>query len=427
MTTERVKSFLKSKERRHPRTVAALRTLTRTLRRKSATYPRILGREIDAVKNVLQTSNWNMTYGGDLAHQQLEEEFAAYIGTRSAVAVNTGGMALQMVMRALGVKPGDEVIHQVDTCVADAFAVLAAGGTPILADINPQDFMICADTVAQHLNESTRAVIAIHMWGNPGDMDSILQFTNSRKVPVIEDACLSLGAVSRGRKVGSLADAAVFSFGCLKPIQTGEGGMITTDDEALAKELRTIRNWGDMSAEYGIRDQRALSWNGRMSEIVAAVGLEQLRGYPAYLAKLRELVGEFLSRVTRYEGLEVAVPESTELIPSYSQVVMRLDEDAAGISKIELMRGLTDRGIEVWHANFEPINQLSFFKEGLWRDWVLRGDIERAERNYRGPFVNSEKAYAHTGLGFSRSNFSSRATVDRLVTELDRTLKARVR
>jgi perosamine synthetase len=422
-----LKRFLKSRENRNPRLLGLLRRVASRFNGSRAGYPRLMGREIAAVASVLRTPNWNMNYGGDLIHEKLEAEFASYVGTRHAVAVNTGGMALQMVLRALGVRPGDEVIHQVDTCVADAFAVMAAGGTPMFADINLENFMLSDASLAGTLSRQTKAVIAIHMWGNPEAMDRILATGKRHEVYVVEDACLSLGASWRGRMVGSLADVAVFSLGCLKPIQAGEGGIISTDDDELAKELRTIRNWGDMSQEFGVRDQQTLSWNGRMSEIIAAVALEQLRGYPAYLAKLRELVNEFANNLKRFEGIEIAVPESTQLRPAYSQVVMRLDEKILGVSKGELMRRLKERGIGVWHANFEPINQLSFFKRGHWRDWIIRGDLERAQHNYERPFVNSEHVYENLGLGFSRDNFSSRAQVLRLVNEFGRIVRTKVR
>ncbi len=418
MKSSGVKNLIRAKVSGYPRLDGMLRRVAYTVGANRKHYPRILGREIGAVANVLRTSNWNANYGGDLVHQKLEHEFAAYVGTHHAVAVNTGGMALQIILRAAGIKPGAEIVHQVDTCVADPFAIMAAGATPIFADINRNNFMLDRESVKRELNEQTKAIIPIHMWGNPEAMDWIDELAQQHGLFVIEDACLSLGASWRNRRVGSIGDAAIFSFGCLKPIQAGEGGMIATNDEALARELRTIRNWGDMSAEYGVRDQKTLSWNGRISEIVAAVALEQLRGYPAYLEKLRHTVRDFLQNLKRFDELEIVVPESSEIQPAYSQVVVRLTE-AARIKKSDLMARLTEAGVTVWHANFEPINQLSFFKQGHWRDWILRGDLARVEKNYSGRFPNSEAVYADLGVGFTRDNFSTPATVTRAVRVLE--------
>jgi perosamine synthetase len=378
-----------------------------------------MGREIDAVAGVLHTSNWNMNYGGDLVHKKLEDEFAAYVGSRYAVAVNTGGMAIQMALRAFGLKPGDEVIHQVDTCVANAFAVMAAGATPIFADINKDNFMLEQASTAEQVSPNTRVIMPVHMWGNPENLDWITSFADKHDLYVLEDACLALGAEWKGRRVGALADVGIFSFGCLKPIQAGEGGMIVTDDEALARELRVIRNWGDMTAEHGIRDQSTLSWNGRISEIVAAVALEQLRGYPKYFAKLQEQVATFVDRLNSIDGIDIAVAPSVQRKPAYAQVVVKLDSRTLGVSKPDLMKRLTDAGVGVWHANFEPINTLTFFKQAKWRDWILSGDVHRVERNYNHKFVNSEEVYESQGMGFVKDNFLSRQRVRLLIKALE--------
>ena len=423
MIPPRLKSYIKSKEASHPRTVKLLKkSAKKILRKQSVSYPTTLNQEIAAVSEVLSGPFWNMNYGKNLTHETLEAEFAAYLGTRFAVAVNTGGMAIQMALRAFGVKPGDEVIHQIDTCVADAFAVFGAGATPVFADINKNNFMLSEDSVKDQMSSRTKVIMPVHMWGNPENMAWLLELGRRENVFILEDACLALGGELSGKKLGSFGDAGVFSLGCLKPIQAGEGGIIVTNDEGLAKELRTIRNWGDMSAEYGLRDQRVLSWNGRVSEIVAAVALEQLRGYPKYLEKYHELVGGFLNNLRKFDGIDVTVGQTPNLKPAYSQVVVTLNSAALGLSKTELMNRLAARGIGCWHANFEPINKLAFFKDGNWRDWVLRGDVAAVERNYGQTFVNSEEVYQTLGLGFSRENFLSKDRVKFVIQQLDQAL-----
>jgi len=420
MKLSSLKRYLKSKEATHPGTIRLIKKFSRMLPgNRKPSYPVTLGREIAAVTEVLSGPFWNLNYGRGLVHEKLEEEFAAYIGTRYAVAVNTGGMAIQMALRAFGLKPGDEVVHQVDTCVANAFAVMAAGATPIFADINKDDFMLASASVEDQVSAQTRVIMPVHMWGNPENLDWIATFANQRDLYVLEDACLSLGAEWKGRRTGSNADAGVFSFGCLKPIQAGEGGMIVTDDEALARELRVIRNWGDTTIEYGVRDQRTLSWNGRISEIVAAVALEQLRGYPKHFRRLQEHVAIFVDRLNSIDGIDIAVAPSAQRKPAYTQLVVKLDSKRLGVSKTDLMKRLTAAAIGVWHANFEPINTLSFFKQGKWQDWVLRGDVRRVERNYNHKFVNSEEVYESLGMGFAKENFLSRDRVRLLIKELE--------
>jgi len=423
MKFTRLKRYLKAKEVTHPGLIKPIRRIAKVVGGTTGpSHPAPLRREIAAVSEVLRSPFWNMNSGRDLVHEKLEEEFAAYIGTRYSVAVNTGGMAIQMALRAFGVKPGDEVLHQVDTCVANAFAVFAASGTPIFVDINTDDFMLSRSSALEQITPHTKVIMPVHMWGNLENMSWVTNVAREHGLYSLEDACLAFGAELDGRKAGSIADASVFSFGCLKPIQAGEGGMIGTNDEALARELRTMRNWGDMSAEYGLRDQKTLSWNGRISEIVAAVALEQLRGYPVHFQKLQELVAMFVDHLNNIDGIDIAVPPTARLKPAHSQVVVKLDSVALGISKTELMKRLKERGIGCWHANFEPINKLAFFKDGSWRDWILRGDVCRVERNYNQTFVNSEEVYQNLGMGFSRDSFLSRDRVKFLIKQLDRAL-----
>jgi dTDP-4-amino-4,6-dideoxygalactose transaminase len=382
-------------------------------------YPRLLAGELGAVAAVLKSSQWNMAYGRGLAHERLEKDFAEYVGVHHAIAVNTGGMALQMSMRALGLGPGDEVVHQVDTCSATAFAVMNAGCNPLFADLSDRTFMLSPSSVQELLGPNTKAIIATHMWGNPEDMDAILRLKQERGLFVIEDACLALGAAHRGKSVGSLGDVGVFSFGCIKPIQAGEGGMIVTNDEAMARELRSMRHWGDRAIEFGTRDTVQLSWNGRMSEILAAVVHEQLKGYPAHLRGLRDAVSDFEGFLATIDGLApVHGVAASPADPSFSQVVLRLDHRRFGCGKGHLMDELTRRGIRAWHANFEPISSLTFFKENNWRRWITKGDHERLRSNYLGPFPVAQTVYDALGLGLSQTNFLSTGNLEHLKRQL---------
>ncbi len=195
--------------------------------------------------------------------------------------------------------------------------------------------------------------------------------------------------------------------------------MIVTADKELARELRAMRHWGDRTIEYGIRDVVQLAWNGRMSEIVAAVVREQLRGYPKHLALLREAVAEFAAYLQRFSEMRVGFGTASngrECV--FSQVVLHLEESSR-ISKQALWKGLADRGVPLWHANFELINSLSLFSKGQWRDWILRGDFERIERNYRGSFPNAQLAYDATGFGLSKMNFLSSGNMRHLKSSLE--------
>lgn len=406
---------------RFPRVYALLvRLARRFLGRRLGVYPRPMAGEIEAVTAVLRGSQWNMAYGRGLAHERLEASFAEYVGSRHAIAVNTGGMALQMSMRALGLRPGDEVIHQVDTCSATALAVMAAGCTPLFCDIDRRSLMLDHDAVRSAAGSRARAVIATHMWGNPENMTELARLAEEGGLQIIEDACLSLGARASGQMAGSIGRVGVFSFGCIKPIQGGEGGMIVTSDEALARELRAMRHWGDRTIEYGVRDTVRPAWNGRMSEIVAAVVAEQLKGYPSHLSALRSAVAEFQSFVRTIEGLELNLGHAASIDEcAFTQVVLRVDEQRLGCSKQTLMESLAARGVPVWHGNFEPINSLTLFRGNEWANWLPGADQERARANYGQAYPAAQQVYQSTGLGLGKMNFLSKQNLRHLIGQID--------
>jgi dTDP-4-amino-4,6-dideoxygalactose transaminase len=419
MLNQLIPHFLRLRGR-YPRLYSIIVSLgKRFLGARLGAYPRPMANEIGAVSAVLRGSRWNMTAGSGLAHERLEADFAAYVGVSYAVAVNTGGMALQMSMRALGLKPGDEVVHQVDTCSATALAVMAAGCTPHFADVDMKTLMLDAGRLERSIGERTKCLLASHMWGNPENMDALAELANRRGLHLIEDSCLSLGTRVGGAMAGSRGRVGVFSFGCIKPIQGGEGGMIVTRDEALARELRSMRHWGDRTIEFGVRDTILPAWNGRMSEIVAAVVTEQLKGYPRHLATLRAAVADFQSFLSRLDGIELVLghAESTEQC-AFTQVVLRIDEKRLGWQKAAFKDELYARGVPVWHANFELINSLSLFRGEGWQPWLPLADLTRTQANYRASYPVAEQLMESSGLGLGKMNFLSRQNLAHLKRQL---------
>ncbi len=374
-------------------------------------YPKIMGNEVKAVKEVLESSQWNMCYGKGLAHEKLEEDFCKYVDMPYAIAVGSGGVGLQMSMRVLGLKPGDEVIHQVDTCSATAFSVMNAGLTPVFADISMDTLMLDVNDIKNNITNNSKAIIATHMWGNPENMNAINECAKSNSLKVIEDACLSLGAIIENKQVGSFGDLAVFSFGCVKPIQGGEGGMIVTRDHDIAKELRSLRHWGDRTSEFGVRDVTQLAWNGRMSEIVSAVVREQLKGYPAHLDIMRKCVYKLSMFIENIPGISISLGDNLEINnSSFTQVVFKIDPTI--LSKNIFLNSLKSNGIQVWHANFELINSLSFFKKETWKDWLINSDKARIQKNYTREFVNAENLFNNVGIGIGKMSFLSNSNYD---------------
>lgn len=409
----------------HPALFAWLvRTGKRLFGRRMGVYPRVLGNELSAVKAVLRGSQWNMTYGKGLAHERLEAEFAEFVGVPHAVAVGSGGMALQMSFRALGVRPGTEVVHQVDTCAATAMAVMNAGGAPVFGDIDRQTFMLDSAQLDADIGERTKVLVATHSWGNPERIEALHALAQRRGIALVEDACQALGAKVAGRSAGAWGTTGVYSFGCIKPIQGGEGGMIVTSDESLARELRSMRHWGDRTLDFGERDATQLAFNGRMSEIVAAVVREQLRGYPRHLAELRERAEVFRRFIEPIPGLRMVLGSAaTAAETACTQVSIEIDPQRFALSKQQLWDALERQGVMLWHGNFEPIPSLSFFSRGTWREWIGPDQHERLARNYGAAFANARMVYERTGIGLQRMNFLSRQNLAHLQRAFDAILR----
>lgn len=373
-------------------------------------YPRVTNNEIKEIKSVLSTTSWNMSYSVRGKHVELESTFADYIGTEYAVAVGSGGVGIQMLIRALGLNPQSEVIIQADTCSAVPQAILNAQAIPVFSDVNRDTFQLCQDDLVRKIGKNTKMVLATHMWGNPEDLDSIAALTHENEIIVIEDACLALGSQYENKFLGSISTAGVFSFGSTKPLQAGEGGMLVTNNKELAKELRSMRSWGDRETEYGQRDVRTLSWNGRMPEVIAAIALEQLRGYPNRLAGIQRRVSKFRELVNGLPDFRIAPTLNQEKL-AYTQLAIKLTP-VSRYTKQELFNLASEESIPVFHANFEPLTELSLFRSGDWLSWT--SSKSNTLNSIPSDFPGAYDVYQNLGVGLARSNFESDRNYARL-------------
>lgn len=205
--------------------------------------------------------------------REFEMEFAKYIGTKYAVATSSGTTALHLALLACGIKKGDEVLTTPFTFIATANAVIFCNATPVFVDINEKTFNIDTEKIEKAITKRTKAIIPVHLYGQPCEMDRIMEIADKHNLIVIEDACQAHGAEYKGTKVGSFGTANCFSFYPTKNMTTGEGGMITTDSEEIAEKIRQLRDQGQ-SERY---NYSMLGYNFRMTDIAAAVGIEQLK------------------------------------------------------------------------------------------------------------------------------------------------------
>jgi perosamine synthetase len=223
--------------------------------------------EVDAVASVLRSGL--IAQGSRVA--ALEEQWAARVGVRHAVAVSNGTAALMSILAGLGAGPGDEVITVAHTAAATANAILSCGAVPVFVDIEPDTYLIDAKRIEAAITSRTKVVMPVHLFGLTADMDMIQAIADRHGLAVVEDACQAPGARFRGRPAGSFGHGA-FSLGAASGLTTGEGGLITTNDDRLASWLRVYRNHGIGSGSAA----DLLGYNFRLTDLVAAVGLVQL-------------------------------------------------------------------------------------------------------------------------------------------------------
>jgi len=231
--------------------------------------------EKTAVMNVL---NSGMLASGPKT-EEFEKKFAAYVGTKHAVATTSGTTALHLGLLALGITKGDEVILPAFSFIATANVVLFCDAVPIFCDVDPKTFNIDSQKLEKLISEKTKAIMPVHLYGQAADMKPIQEIAQKHAIHVIGDACQAHGAAYDGKMVGSFGDLECFSFYPTKNMTTGEGGMVTTNNDVLAELMASLRNHGREKTKWGYEHGR-LGYNYRMTDIGAAIGLEQLKKLP---------------------------------------------------------------------------------------------------------------------------------------------------
>lgn len=302
----------------------------------------------DAEKNmVMDALNRNMISSTSSYVVAFEEMFASKIGTLKAIAVNSGTSALFVALKALGIKEGDEVIVPTFTMIATANAVAQCGATPVFVDAK-QDCNIDETLIEEKITPKTKAIIPVHLYGKPCEMDEIMAIAKKYGLFVVEDCAEAHGAEYRGKVVGSIGDAGCFSFYANKIITTGEGGAITTNNKALAKEMSQLRQFYFPKA--GHYWHRKIGWNLRMSSLQAAYGLAQL-------GRWRELIKKRMDN-SKYYNYYL----SSSDISSVSGGGVKWMCAFIAEHRDKLMKFLETNGVET-RAGFIPCHQQPPYKE----------------------------------------------------------------
>jgi perosamine synthetase len=240
--------------------------------------------EIDLAVDVLRSGILTDKSGMGPRVMEFERSFAKFVGSKHAIAVVNGTAALHAALLAADVGTGDEVILPSFTFVGAANAVLLTGATPVFADIDKETYCLRLESVEEGLTRKTKAIIPTDMYGLPADLSGVMDFAQNKGIVVVEDAAQAHGALFNGKRVGSIADMTCFSFYAGKNLTTGEGGMVTTNDDEYAQSLRMIRSHGEQRPYWTVR----LGHNYHMTEVCAAVGYAQLKKLPSFLERRRK-------------------------------------------------------------------------------------------------------------------------------------------
>ena len=341
-----------------------------------APWPSYSEEEIEAVSNVLRSNKVNYWTGDEC--RQFEKEFAAWCGTAYAVALANGTLALDVALQALGIGPGDEVIVTPRTFIASASCVVNAGATPVFADVDRDSGNLSAETIAPVVTARTKAIIVVHLAGWPADMDPIMDLAAEHGLYVIEDCAQAHGARYKGRSVGSIGHIGAWSF-CQDKIMTtaGEGGMVTTDDEALWSAMWSYKDHGkSFDAVYRRQHAPGYRWlhesfgtNWRMLEVQAAVGRVQLRRMGDWVARrnanaarIRDTLKPF---ATQGGPLRLPIPTGSEdkqgggastihaFYKFYSYVVP--ENLAKGWNRDRIVQAINDRGVPCYQGTCSEV------------------------------------------------------------------------
>jgi dTDP-4-amino-4,6-dideoxygalactose transaminase len=340
--------------------------------------------EIEAVARVLRSGKVNYWTGGE--GREFEKEFSSYTGTRFAVALANGSVALELALRVLGIGPGDEVITSPRTFIASASSAIAVGARPVFADVDRVSQNITAGSMQAVITPATKAIIPVHLAGWPCEMDEILELARKHGLRIIEDCAQALGASYRGRATGSLGDIGSFSFCQDKTITTGgEGGMITLDSEDLFEQAWSYKDHGkSYDAVYRRSHGPGFRWlhesfgtNWRLTEIQSAIGRMQLKKLNAWIHTRRQYAAQLTACFSSLPALRVTLPPA-HIFHSYYKyyVFVRPERLRDGWSRDKILQEISAKGIpcfsgscsevyleKAFPASMRPVDRLPVARE----------------------------------------------------------------
>jgi len=319
--------------------------------------PLIGEEEVRAVTKVLKSHILTGRLGSGPKVKQFEEKFAKFVKTKHAVAVNSGSAALHIALWAAGMKTGDEVILPSFTFIASAEAAVLAGSRPVFVDINPQTYNIDPKKIEAAITEKTKAIMPVDLYGLSAEMGQIREIAKKHNLKIIEDAAQAHGATYKGKPPGYFADMACWSFYASKNMTTGEGGMVTTNNDEYAENLRLIRSHGEKE-EY---KASMLGCNYRMPEIEAAIGIVQLGKLPTFLEKRRKNAKLLTQKMSETKRLILPIEPDGYMHSWYLYTVRLRDVNAETRDKV--VNELREHGVGATVYYPIPIHLMPYYRQ----------------------------------------------------------------
>lgn len=311
----------------------------------------VISQEAKENVNSALSSGWLSSAGPFV--KEFEEKFASLVGVKHAITVNTGTAALHIALLSAGIGPGDEVIVPAFTMAATWLAVIYTGAKPVFVDAEINSYNIDPTLIEAKITTATKAIIPVHIYGHPADMDPIMDLARKYNLVVIEDAAEAHGATYKNRIVGGIGNVGCFSFYANKLITTGEGGMIVTNDDAFATEARKYKDLYHSPAKRFIHEK--IGYNYRMTNLQAAVGVGELTHLQEYIAKKVSMASRYTEGLKDISGL-VLPRVSSDVSCVYWMYSIRV-EPKFGLDKDELREKLIEIGVETRDFFYAPTDQ----------------------------------------------------------------------
>lgn len=323
----------------------------------SINAPQIGEEEIKSVVKVMKSGFLTHGLGAGLMVTKFEKAFAQFMKAKHAIAVNTGTSALHLAITGAGIKRGNETILPSFTFVATAEVIAMTGAKPVFVDIDPETYNISPRKIEKAITKKTKAIMPVDLYGLPADMQPIREIADKYGLIITEDAAQAHGASYKGKPPGAFADVACWSFYASKNMTTGEGGMVTTNNDELAERMRFIRSHGEKEKYKSFM----LGHNYRMPEIQAAIGCVQLKKLPKFIAKRRENARRLTAKLRKAKGLQLP-KEPQSYKHSWYLYTIRL-KGAKGKKRDKIVEALRQKGIgaEVYYTN--PIHLMPYYKK----------------------------------------------------------------